>query len=653
MNLVQRLRRIIAVLLICCAANSLLACAKPKFPTKGQEQAILNASSSKSALPRPDPGYIQWLVNQSMLKSAGQLSAQVSGSELLWRNNAGGRSEVLLKAAPNWLWLSARDQFSKPVPGLFRSLMQEKSLAQLASYGIQGLYLAASAEDASLWHSQNAADNTIANHGSAAALRLDSALGSESDFQRLAQTIEEAGLQLGGSILPAQTGMGADFFLQAQHVFGYGGLYAMLEAPKADWNKLPKAKGQWQGNVLDSASLDYFYAKGLLPARLKRDQLPFSDSLPEGGWAASGEIQGADGIRRRWLYRFSKYPLHPVLLWTDPSGQARQVISADIIRQTGLYGQSLNGLAFSALLGLEPSREPGPLGMAAEGKTPKNIQKIQKHFDADLLNPGLEALFTASREIHRYGGWAMQSEILPEELTPFLLAGPLDFCRLEIPPEALEAATDREDTRLLALHLRSLLALGGKQSRLVRGIPLVNSTVSDSKAESGPPGLKASSDLPLELSFRIALPGLAFFNPAELGRVDFLPESVKPASTSKKSASAEKMGDASLGKLLESRKNLGLALGQILAVWTPGLGPKASSKPGVIAVATQLPNGNLWLMAGNFSKRTATFSLKLPKTTKKTLDAATLAPIFGLLHDAANLEMQLDASQVRHVILQE
>ena len=43
--------------------------------------------------------------------------------------------------------------------------------------------------------------------------------------------------------------------------------------------------------------------------------------------------------------------------------------------------------------------------------------------DLSALVPGLEALESLAGEVHRYGGWAVQDDVLPPSLTKAVLAG--------------------------------------------------------------------------------------------------------------------------------------------------------------------------------------------------------------------------------------
>ena len=81
------------------------------------------------------------------------------------------------------------------------------------------------------------------------------------------------------------------------------------------------------------------------------------------------------------------------------------------------------------------------------------------------LTPGLDALDEAAREVHRYGGWAMQDDVLPPSLTPVVLAGAVDFSRDSITPAAAAYALLSGDAAPLAALLRASPASGVDQGR--------------------------------------------------------------------------------------------------------------------------------------------------------------------------------------------
>ncbi|MDE6734888.1 MAG: hypothetical protein K2J64_05430, partial [Desulfovibrio sp.] len=291
------------------------------------------APPAASGLPRADPGYLQWLERQSMLGQTPELAAQVSGTERLWHNSGEAvRVPVLLRAAPNWLSLDARSlAASRP---LFAALGAARLPEKLPALGLEGLFLAPVGERADIWTAESPDGGGTGDSrrpGVPASLTPDPAWGSAGDFARLAAMAEEAGVQLGGELIPAATGLGPDFILQARQVPRFAGVYAMISVPPEAWGDLPEARGEWDCRPLDATGVAHLAERGLLPPALLRDRLSWA---APSGWAATGEVRGADGQLRRWVYRHGPHVLAPVLHWQDPTGRARRIFSAASIRQT-------------------------------------------------------------------------------------------------------------------------------------------------------------------------------------------------------------------------------------------------------------------------------------------------------------------------------
>ena len=236
----------------------------------------------------------------------------------------------------------------------------------------------------------------------------------------MAQRLEPLQIQMGGELPPAATGLGPDFILQARRAARFDGIYAMIAVPQKDWDLLPRLPDEWECLPLRPEAVAQLAQRGLLPDALVRDSLPWATP---GGWAATGEVRGADGRIRRWVYRYSGDALRPVLLWQDPSGQARRIFSAAIIRHTGLQQQTLTGLRLEALMGLDVPAGAAEDAAAAQAAHPGAGDAAR----FARLTPGLDALDEAAREVHRYGGWAMQDDVLPPSLTPVVLAGARGF----------------------------------------------------------------------------------------------------------------------------------------------------------------------------------------------------------------------------------
>ena len=698
---------LLSVFLFCCLACCLAACTSQKHAARPASGATA-AQAASNGLPRADPGYLQWLERQSMLGAAPELTAQVSGTERIWRNSSTARRlPVLLGAAPNWFALNPYAvSTGRPV---FRALAGGAGAGfpdALPQAGLNGLFVSPTGERGDIWNKHNQPSPGGEN---VASLRFDPALGSDADFEKLAQRLEPLQIQLGGELPPAATGLGPDFILQARRAARFDGIYAMIAVPRKDWDLLPRLPDEWECLPLRPEAVAQLARRGLLPDALVRDSLPWATP---GGWAATGEVRGADGQIRRWVYRYSGDALRPVLLWQDPSGQARRIFSAAIIRHTGLQQQTLTGLRLEALMGLDV-----PAG-AAEDAAAAQASRFAR------LTPGLDALDEAAREVHRYGGWAMQDDVLPPSLTPVVLAGAVDFSRDSITPAAAAYALLSGDAAPLAALLRASQASGVDQSRLARGLhdwravdwrPLLDlpqgrELIRKAQRLAGAPpeamrlwttpaslaaralGLKpaeASASAAdgngknaalreaclLLLGWRVGLPGLSFVSPQDLSGALDLPRSTAdlpaslgltplwgdnpgnvgqsgtPAAPSAFGALEQQWADRqsflhSMARLLRARRDAGLAEGKLLAVF--------SGPPGCVAVLSALPSGGRWLLAANFSAEKRIFPLTLPSGI-----AARAARDIGggqdlssaLTRNGHGLELELDGRHSRHVLL--
>lgn len=702
---------LLSVFLFCYLACCLAACTSQKHAARPASGATA-AQAASNGLPRADPGYLQWLERQSMLGAAPELTAQVSGTERIWRNSSTARRlPVLLGAAPNWFALNPYTvSTGQPV---FRALAGGAGAGfpdALPQAGLNGLFVSPTGERGDLWNKHNQSSPGGEN---VASLRFDPALGSDADFEKLAQRLEPLQIQMGGELPPAATGLGPDFILQARRAARFDGIYAMIAVPQKDWDLLPRLPDEWECLPLRPEAVAQLAQRGLLPDALVRDSLPWATP---GGWAATGEVRGADGRIRRWVYRYSGDALRPVLLWQDPSGQARRIFSAAIIRHTGLQQQTLAGLRLEALMGLDVPAGSAEDAAAAQAAHPGGGDAAR----FARLTPGLDALDEAAREVHRYGGWAMQDDVLPPSLTPVVLAGAVDFSRDSITPAAAAYALLSGDAAPLAALLRASQASGVDQSRLARGLhdwqavdwrPLLDlpqgrELIRKAQRLAGAPpeamqlwttpaslaaralGLKtaeASASAAdgsgksaalreaclLLLGWRVGLPGLSFVSPQDLsGALDLsrstadLPASlgltplwggnpggVAPDAPSAFGALEQQWADRQ--SFLHSMARL-LRARRDAGLAEGKLLAVFSGPPGCVAVLSALPSGGCWLLAANFSAEKRIFPLALPAG----ITARTVRDIGGgqdlssaLTRNGHGLELELDGRHSRHVLL--
>lgn len=643
-------RLLLLLLPLLLAALLLNACTGARR-SGGADGRRADAVRPETRLPRADPGYVQWLERQSMLGAAPLLAAQVSGTERIWSNSSHSKNRsLLLTASPNWL---EADPYTLGCSGSALAALIDAGLPELLPrLGIGGLYVAPTGERGDIWQEApriGTADNVTALH-------FDRAVGSDEDLDRLRERLEAAGLQLGGELPPAATGLGPDFILQARRAPRFDGLYAMISVPRDLWNVLPGVPGEWDCLALRPEAVSALRARGLLPPTLLRDGLAWAEP---GGWAATGEVRGTDGRIRRWVYRYADNPQRPVLLWQDPSGQARRILSAAIIRHTGLQGQALAGLRLEALLGLDVP----PTGADSAVQA------------ADRLAPGYGALAASAREVHRYGGWAVQADALPPSLLAPILDMGLDFSRDSLTAPAAEFALLSGNVTPLARQLRRAREAGLDQSRLARGLhgwqgvdwrllrdlPDGEALVREAQQLSGLDGTDfllwttptslAARALGLDaeaarrpehaaalrqaalalLSCRAGLPGPLFVSLQELSGALDVPRSVsrellpsrglvplpgaRPVSGSVPAAqlafgplneqlAAQDSFLLAAARLLLARQAAGLARGRLVSVQQPA--------DGCLALCSSLPEGGYWLTVINFSRKERACSVQLP-----------------------------------------
>lgn len=567
-----------------------------------QKRGAHSVPTAIADLPRPNPSYLAWLEQQSMLFRAPALAAEVSGTSRAFGSRAEPqRAQILLRAAPSWLWLNPLEIDSSQT--LARQITAKNLIPRLPSLGLSGLFLAPLAENAAIWTPNDKTQSGWA----ATSLGFSAKAGTEEEIAAIYELAETNDIQTGGELPPAATGIGPDFMLEARGVPRHGGLYAMLAVPQKDWGLLPKTTEEWRGAPLSEKTCQELAQNGVLPETFARDK-----NGQEGGWAATGEIMGADGKVRRWLYRYAQNPGRPVLLWQDPSQAAKNILSAAIIQQTGLLGQTLTGLRLAPLFGLET----GP---------------------ADSLEPGLEAAYALAREIHRYGGWAMQNDPVPLSAAAILLEGPLDFCVETETENAARRAQQTGDASSIYGVLRKLRQL--PVERLARGAcqeslePINPDQIYRTLQKNSPTAEDFVNSCLLALAFRIGLPGLALFSPDELGLPDFENASLIPAEY------REKLLEAT-SALLRARAKSGLALGKLQSV--------AGGAEGWAAALSTLPDGGLWLCAANYSRQQRKIAVRLPFTPKYAANARTGENLddFG----GAKVELTLDGNAVRNVI---
>lgn len=564
-------------------------------------------------VPRPERGYLHWLEKQSLAGQTSGLLAEVSNTPRLWQNSgAGGKGSILLKAAPNWLEINPMLlQQGRPI---FQLMSEHVGL--LPQAGFHGLYLGSTTEKADIWLSGKQGTNQFDADSASFAFSRD--FGDEKSFETLVNRCETAGIELGADLLGASTGRGPDFLLQARGAPESSGIYAMLPLERENWDLVPAVPDEWDATELSDMNLAHLAGKGIIPDALACDSFTWNT---RSGWAATGEIMGIDGKLRRWLYRFHGDINHPVFLWADPFAHARKIFAAAVILETGLRGHTLVGLHMEPLMGLEAESKGGSLN----------------------LSPGLDALNELAMQIHRYGGWALQADPLPDYAIEAVLDGMCDFCRDEETISAtLTAINEGNAKSLIDLYERRLtnkmdisrLARGFNGWKLEQKDP--NSYLrSSSNPKPNFSGNKAEQKILAGLTF--GLPGLAFSDS------NFFNNSLTPKS-SLSDNTANSPDRNIIANLALARNTHELASGQFMGVIK-------SDDNKAVGLISKLSAGGYWIVAVNFGLQKTSLAWPLPQAVLKSKDIESGRELDRNQTKAGQiLRLELDAQQCRNIV---
>ena len=141
-----------------------------------------------------------------------------------------------------------------------------------------------------------------------------------------------------------------------------------------------------------------------------------------------------------------------MLNWDDPSGAARRVLAAGIIRQVGLLSSAPGGPERG---GRHRGQDPAPTDASGRltGGSPE---------------PALSALRALAREVRRYGSWSLLRDRLPARLLPVVQAAGVDFAADTVLSPALEYALISGNAAPLETAIDASLAAGVDHARLWR-----------------------------------------------------------------------------------------------------------------------------------------------------------------------------------------
>jgi trehalose synthase len=354
--------------------------------------------------PREDPATLRWLEERSMLAQARQAAVSVSGTGAQWQHPY-GRPQPREAVRQASAWLLDYPGSVVPLPGksVVGTWADPRWWDALHDLGIDALHTgplnrAGGVEGTTFTPTLDGWFDRIS-------LDLDPALGTEEEYARLVDAAAARGAVLAGDLVPLHTGTGPDFRLALRAYQDYPGMYTMVEVGPEDWGLLPEARGPGGLALVPRDAAERLTRKGYLPGLIhSNDADPAARSWS--GWSASGEVRGADGKVRRWVYLHYFKPTQPALNWLDPSCAAQRAIDGDIVRTVHQRKTRVLRLDAVPFLGIEP--KPG---------TAETL-----HYRHPLSVTATNHLAFLTRKL---GGWTFHELNVPlEELKEFTRDGP-------------------------------------------------------------------------------------------------------------------------------------------------------------------------------------------------------------------------------------
>src|ERR1700728_2732616 len=212
--------------------------ARPRRLTPTARRIARRPTEAEGEPNAENPGYVSWLIDESMLNDANELARQLSGSGNMLQNPfAHPDPRAAVRRAG--VWFTAYPlSFVTRADQSFLSGLAEPSLWQaFAQIGIDAVHTGPVKKAGGLdgWRETPSVDG----HFDRISMQVDPEFGTEEDFRQLCLMAERHGGVIIDDIVPGHTGKGADFRLAEMGHGDYPGIYHMVSIPREDWHMLP------------------------------------------------------------------------------------------------------------------------------------------------------------------------------------------------------------------------------------------------------------------------------------------------------------------------------------------------------------------------------------------------------------------------------
>jgi trehalose synthase len=329
-----------------------------------------------------NPAYLSWLVSESMLADANEISQQFSGQGSMWQNPyATPHPRGAVDTASVWFTAYPLSLITRTEESFLKAMADDEMWKAFAEIGIEAIHTGPVklAGGISGWQQTPSVDG----HFDRISTRIDPAFGTEEEFRQMCGTANWYGGTIIDDIVPGHTGKGADFRLAEMKYGDYPGIYHMVEIDPRDWQHLPDVPSGVDSVNIDAATEEWLDKAGYIIGRLQR-VIFYAEGVKETNWSVTRPVVGVDGVERRWVYLHYFKDGQPSINWLDPSFAGMRLVIGDALHSLTDLGSGGLRLDANGFLGAEKTAaeestawsEGHPLSEAANHLIASMVRKL-------------------------------------------------------------------------------------------------------------------------------------------------------------------------------------------------------------------------------------------------------------------------------------
>ena len=397
-----------------------------------------------------NPAYVSWLLSQSMLADANEISQQFSGQGSMWQNPYATPSpRGAVETASVWFTAYPLSLITRPNESFLKALADDEMWKAFADIGIEAIHTGPvkRAGGISDWQTTPSVDG----HFDRISTEIDPAFGTEEEFRKMCGTANWYGGTIIDDIVPGHTGKGADFRLAEMKYADYPGIYHMVEVDPRDWEHLPDVPPGVDSVNIDQATEEWLDKAGYIIGRLQR-VIFYAEGIKETNWSVTRPVLGVDGLERRWVYLHYFKDGQPSINWLDPSFAGMRLVIGDALHSLADLGTGGLRLDANGFLGAEKT--------AAEDSTAWS----EGHPLSEAANHLIASM------VRKVGGFTFQElNLTIDDIRQIGEAG-ADLSYDFINRPAYQHALATADSEFLRLTLRTTLELGVDPASLIHAL---------------------------------------------------------------------------------------------------------------------------------------------------------------------------------------